>query len=72
MTYHHLTIDELTMIANFHDQGVKAYRAAKLLKRSLETIRTIPLEVDTFKNESVAFGGIFVCQRIQRSKNFNY
>ena len=35
-------------------------------------MRTIPLEVDTFKNESVAFGGIFVCQRIQRSKNFNY
>ena len=34
--------------------------------------RTIPLEVDTFKNESVAFGGIFVCQRIQRSQNFNY
>ena len=38
MTYHHLTIDELTMIANFRDQGVKAYRAAKLLHRSLETV----------------------------------
>ena len=38
MTYHHLTIDELTMIANFCDQGVKAYRAAKLLHRSLETV----------------------------------
>ena len=38
MTYHHLTIDELTMIANFRDQGVKAYRAAKLLYRSLETV----------------------------------
>ena len=37
MTYHHLTIDELTLIANFRDQGVKAYRAAKLLHRSLET-----------------------------------
>ncbi len=38
MTYHHLTIDELTMIANFRDQGVKAYRAAKLLHRSSETV----------------------------------
>lgn len=38
MTYHYLTIDELTMIANFRDQGVKAYRAAKLLHRSLETV----------------------------------
>ena len=38
MTYHHRTIDELTMIANFRDQGVKAYRAAKLLHRSLETV----------------------------------
>ena len=38
MTYHHLTIDELTMIANFRDQGVKAYRAAKLLHRGLETV----------------------------------
>ena len=38
MTYTHLTIDELTMIANFRDQGVKAYRAAKLLHRSLETV----------------------------------
>ena len=38
MTYHHLTIDELTMIANFRDQGVKAYRATKLLHRSLETV----------------------------------
>ncbi|QLQ61665.1 hypothetical protein HHK02_11180 [Limosilactobacillus reuteri] len=26
------------MIANFRDQGVKAYRAAKLLHRSLETV----------------------------------
>ena len=31
MTYHHLTIDELTMIANFHDQGVKAYRVYRFL-----------------------------------------
>ena len=38
VTYHYLTIDELTMIANFRDQGVKAYRAAKLLHRSLETV----------------------------------
>ena len=41
-------------------------------KKESEGMRTIPLEVDTFKNESVAFGGIFVCQRIQRSQNFNY
>lgn len=47
----------------------------EIFKKNYEELpgqRTIPLEVDTFKNESATFGGIFVCQRIQRSKNFNY
>ncbi len=38
MTYKHLTTRELTLIADFWYQGIKAYRAAKLLQRSQETI----------------------------------
>ena len=38
MTYKHLTTRELSLIADFWYQGTKAYRAAKLLQRSLETI----------------------------------
>ena len=38
MTYKHLTTRELTLIADFWNQGTKAYQAAKLLKRSQETI----------------------------------
>ncbi len=38
MTYKHLTTRELTLIADFWHQGTKAYQAAKLLKRSQETI----------------------------------
>ena len=38
MTYKYLTTRELTLIANFWQQGTKAYQAAKLLKRSQETI----------------------------------
>ncbi|TGY50330.1 IS30 family transposase, partial [Ligilactobacillus murinus] len=38
MTYNHLTISELSFIQNFWNQGVKAYIAAKTLKRSAETI----------------------------------
>ena len=38
MTYKHLTTRELTLIADFWYQGTKAYRAAKLLQRSQETI----------------------------------
>ncbi|MFR0509574.1 IS30 family transposase, partial [Limosilactobacillus reuteri subsp. suis] len=37
-TYKHLTTRELTLIADFWYQGTKAYRAAKLLQRSQETI----------------------------------
>ncbi|PEH07176.1 IS30 family transposase, partial [Lactobacillus sp. UMNPBX3] len=49
MTYKHLTTRELTLIANFWHQGTKAYQAAKLLKRSQETIyRDKPL-IDTDK-----------------------
>lgn len=38
MTYKHLSTCELTLIADFWYQGTKAYQAAKLLKRSQETI----------------------------------
>ncbi len=38
MTYKHLTTRELTLIADFWHQGTKAYKVAKLLKRSQETI----------------------------------
>ena len=38
MTYQHLTTSELTLIADFWHQGTKAYRVAKLLQRSQETI----------------------------------
>jgi soluble cytochrome b562 len=38
MTYKHLTTRELTLIADFWNQGTKAYQAAKLLKRSQETV----------------------------------
>ncbi len=38
MTYKHLTTSELTLIADFWHQGTKAYRVAKLLQRSQETI----------------------------------
>lgn len=38
MTYNHLTISELSFIQNFWNQGIKAYKAAKALKRSAETI----------------------------------
>ncbi|MCI7245307.1 MAG: IS30 family transposase, partial [Limosilactobacillus reuteri] len=38
MTYKHLTTRELTLIADFWYQSTKAYRAAKLLQRSQETI----------------------------------
>lgn len=41
MTYKHLTTRELTLIADFWYQGTKAYQAAKLLKRSQETIYRI-------------------------------
>ena len=41
MTYKHLTTRELTLIADFWHQGTKAYQAAKLLKRSQETIYRI-------------------------------
>ncbi|PMB81847.1 IS30 family transposase [Limosilactobacillus pontis] len=41
MTYKHLTTRELTLIADFWCQGTKAYQAAKLLKRSSETIYRI-------------------------------
>ena len=38
MTYKHLTTRELTLIADFWYQGNRAYRAAKGLRRSQETI----------------------------------
>ena len=41
MTYKHLTTRELTLIADFWYQGIKAYRATKLLQRSQETIYRI-------------------------------
>lgn len=47
MTYKLLNTRELTLIADFWNQGTKAYQVTKLLKRSQETIyryRT-PLEV---------------------------
>ena len=38
MTYKHLTTRELTFIYNFWKQDIKAYQAAKALKRSSETV----------------------------------
>ena len=72
MTYHHLTIDELTMIANFRDQGVKAYRAAKLLHRSLDTVyrvyrflapatRSKNITNTIVKTRLIAVGRLFNC-----------
>ena len=49
MTYKHLTTRELTLIADFWYQGTKAYQAAKLLKRSQETIYRIYRFLDTGK-----------------------
>ena len=49
MTYKHLTTRELTLIADFGYQGTKAYQAAKLLKRSQETIYRIYRFLDTGK-----------------------
>lgn len=49
MTYKHLTTRELTLIADFWFQGTKAYQAAKLLKRSQETIYRIYRFLDVEK-----------------------
>ena len=49
MTYKHLTTCELTLIADFWHQGTKAYQAAKLLKRSQETIYRIYRFLDSGK-----------------------
>lgn len=49
MTYKHLTTRELTLIADFWFQGTKAYQAAKLLKRSQETIYRIYRFLDSGK-----------------------
>ena len=49
MTYKHPTTRELTLIADFWYQGTKAYQAAKLLKRSQETIYRIYRFLDTGK-----------------------
>ncbi|HJF19180.1 MAG TPA: IS30 family transposase [Enterococcus columbae] len=49
MTYKHLTTRELTLIADFWYQDTKAYQAAKLLKRSQETIYRIYRFLDTGK-----------------------
>lgn len=49
MTYKHLTTRELTLIANFWHQGTKAYQAAKLLKRSQETIYRVYRFLDSGK-----------------------
>ncbi|KRM94887.1 transposase [Liquorilactobacillus aquaticus DSM 21051] len=38
MTYKYLTTRELTFIYNFWKQDIKAYQAAKALKRSSETV----------------------------------
>lgn len=38
MIYKHLTTPELTFIYNFWKQDIKAYQAAKVLKRSNETV----------------------------------
>ena len=49
MTYKYLTTRELTLIANFWQQGTKAYQAAKLLKRSQETIYRVYRFLDSGK-----------------------
>lgn len=66
MTYRHSIIDELTMIANLRDQGVKAYQAAKLLHRGLETIyriyRFLVAGPNTIvKMRPIAIGRLFSC-----------
>jgi IS30 family transposase len=43
MTYKHLTTRELTFIYNFWKQDIKAYHAAKALKRSSETVYRVPV-----------------------------
>lgn len=49
MTYKHLTTRELTLIADFWNQGTKAYQAAKLLKRSQETVYRVYRFLDSGK-----------------------
>ncbi|WP_283588215.1 IS30 family transposase [Limosilactobacillus viscerum] len=49
MTYKHLTTRELTLIADFHRQDIKAYLAAKLLKRSTETVYRVYRFLNTGK-----------------------
>ena len=49
MTYKHLSTHELALIADFWNQGTKAYRTAKLLKRSQETIYRVYRFLDTGK-----------------------
>ena len=49
MTYKYLTTRELTLIANFWQQGTKAYQAVKLLKRSQETIYRVYRFLDSGK-----------------------
>ncbi len=52
MTYNHLIISELSFIQNFWSQGIKAYIAAKALKRSAETIYRVYRFLDTGKTIS--------------------
>lgn len=49
MTYKQLNTRELTLIADFWNQGTKAYQTAKLLKRSQETIYRIYRFLDSGK-----------------------
>src|SRR5699024_5747 len=49
MAYKHLTTRELTHIANFWQQGTKAYQRAELLKRSQETIYRVYRFLDSGK-----------------------
>ena len=49
MTYKHLTTRKLTLIADFWNQGTKAYQAAKLLKRSQETVYRVYRFLDSGK-----------------------
>lgn len=49
MTYKHLTTRELTLIAEFYRQDTRAYRVAKSLKRSAETIYRVYRYLDTGK-----------------------
>lgn len=43
MTYQHFTTRELTLIADFWHQGMKAYRAAKILKRGAFNVHRLPM-----------------------------